>query len=46
MIYPLRTYIGKPINISWKTKSGSQMKAYPNVIVAISGNKVYLQKEI
>lgn len=46
MIYPLRTYIGKLINISWKTKSGSQMKAYPNVIVAISGNKVYLQKEI
>lgn len=46
MIYPLRTYIGKPINISWKTRSGSQMKAYPNVIVAISGNKVYLQKEI
>lgn len=46
MIYPLRTYIGKPINISWKAKSGSQMKAYPNVIVAISGNKVYLQKEI
>lgn len=46
MIYTLRTYIGKPINISWKTKSGSQMKAYPNVIVAISGNKVYLQKEI
>lgn len=46
MIYPLRTYIGKPINISWKTKSGSQMKAYPNVIVAISDNKVYLQKEI
>lgn len=46
MIYPLRTYIGKPINISWKTKSGSQMKAYPNVIVAIGGNKVYLQKEI
>lgn len=46
MIYPLRTYIGKPINISWKTKSGSQMKAYPNIIVAISGNKVYLQKEI
>lgn len=46
MIYPLRTYIGKPINISWKTKSGSQIKAYPNVIVAISGNKVYLQKEI
>lgn len=46
MIYPLRTYIGKPINISWKTKSGFQMKAYPNVIVAISGNKVYLQKEI
>lgn len=46
MIYPLRTYIGKPINISWKTKSGSQMKAYPNVIVAISGNKIYLQKEI
>ena len=46
MIYPLRTYIGKPINISWKTKSGSQMKAYPNVIVAISGNKAYLQKEI
>lgn len=46
MIHPLRTYIGKPINISWKTKSGSQMKAYPNVIVAISGNKLYLQKEI
>lgn len=46
MIHPLRTYIGKPINISWKTKSGSQIKAYPNVIVAISGNKVYLQKEI
>ena len=46
IIHPLRTYIGKPINISWKTKSGSQMKAYPNVIVAISGNKVYLQKEI
>lgn len=46
MTHPLRTYIGKPINISWKTKSGSRMKARPNVIVAISGNKAYLQNEI
>lgn len=46
MIHPLRTYIGKPINISWKTKSGSRMKARSNVIVAISGNKAYLQNEI
>lgn len=46
MTHPLRTYIGKPINISWKTKSGSRMKARSNVIVAISGNKAYLQNEI
>ena len=46
MIHPLRTYVGKPINISWKTKSGSRMKARSNVIVAISGNKAYLQNEI
>lgn len=46
MTHPLRTYIGKPINISWKTKSGSRMKARSNVIIAISGNKAYLQNEI
>lgn len=45
MEHPLRNYLNKPIKISWKSKTGT-VNAMPNIVVAVEGNKIYLQKPV
>lgn len=45
MEHPLRNYLNKPIKISWKSKT-STVNAMPNIVVAVEGNKIYLQKPV
>lgn len=45
MEHPLRNYLNKPIKISWKSKTGT-VNAMPNIVVAVKGNKIYLQKPV